>query len=108
MHMEYQVTLPDNDFVVASRHKLISLIVGDMKVVKSKNLTNDGVTYSGFTYIAIRSAKHSGSSAFHHLHDINRKKSLPKFTKSFKNRQSKEKKLMIVTIDGGPCENPTI
>ena len=29
MHMEYQVTLPDDDFVVGSRHKLIPSVVGD-------------------------------------------------------------------------------
>ena len=106
MHMEYQVTLPDHDFVVGSRHKLIPSVVGDMKVVKSKHLTNDGVTYSGPTYIAIRSAKHSGSSAFDHLQDMNRARYLPEFTESFQNQQSKEKKVMIVTVDGGPDENP--
>ena len=106
MQMEYQVTLPHHDFVVGSRHKLIPSVVGDMKVVKSKHLTNDGVTYSGPTYIAIRSAKHSGSSAFHHLQDMNRARSLPEFTESFENQQSKEKKVMIVTVDGGPDENP--
>ena len=53
MHMEYQVTLPDHDFVVGSKHKLIPSVIGDMKVGKSKDLTNDGVTYSGPTYIAI-------------------------------------------------------
>ena len=63
MHMEYQVTLPHHDFVVGSKHKLIPSVIGDMKVVKSKDLTNDGGTYSGPTYIALRSAKHSGSSA---------------------------------------------
>ena len=106
MHMEYQVTLPDHDFVVCSRHKLIPSVVGDMKVVKSKHLTNDSVTYSGPTYITIRSAKHSGSSAFHHLQDMNRARSLPEFTESFQNQQSKEKKVMVVTADGGPDENP--
>ena len=106
MHMEYQVTLPHHDFIVGSRHKLIPSVVGDMKVVKSKQLTNDGVTYSGPTYIAIRSAKHSGFSAFHHLQDMNKARSLPEFTESFQNQQSKEKKVMIVTVDGGPDENP--
>ena len=67
MHMEYQVTLPDHDFVVAPKHKLIPSVIGDMKLVKSKDLTNDAVTYSGATYIGIRSAKHSASSAFAHF-----------------------------------------
>ena len=106
MHMEYQVTLPNHDFVVGSKHKLIPLVIGDMKVVKSKYLINDTVSYSGQTYIAIRSAKHSGLSAFHHLRDMNRERSLPKFTESFQNQHSREKKVMIITVVGGPDENP--
>ena len=49
MHMEYQVKLPDHDFVLAAKHKLIPSVIGDMKVVKSKDLTNDAMTYSGAT-----------------------------------------------------------
>ena len=63
MHMEYQVTFPDHDFVVGSKHKLIPSVISDMKVVKGKDLTNDAASYSSSTYIAIRSAKHSGSLA---------------------------------------------
>ena len=37
---------------------------------------------------------------------MNRARSLPEFTESFQNRQSQEKKMMIVTVDGGPDENP--
>jgi len=70
MHMEYQVTLPDHDFVVAAKQKLIPSVIGNMKLVKSKDLMTDAVTYSGATYICIRSAKHSGSSAFAHLQDM--------------------------------------
>ena len=104
--MEYQVTLSDHDFVVGSKHKVIPSVIGDMKVVKSKDLTNDTVSYSGPTYIAIRSTKHSGSSAFRHLLDMNRTRSLPEFTEIFQNQHSREKKVMIVTVDGGPDENP--
>ena len=50
--------------VVNSKHKLIPSIVGDMKVVKSKDLTNDAVSYSAPTYIVIKSTKHSGSLVF--------------------------------------------
>ena len=103
MHMEYQVTLPDHDFVVGSKHKLMPSVIGDMKVVKSKDLT---VYYSGPTYIAIRSAKHSRSSAFHHLRDMNRARSLPEVTESFQNQHSREKKVVIVTVDGGPDKKP--
>ena len=65
MHMEYQVILTDHDFAVAPKHKLIPS--GDIKLVKNKYLTNDAVNYSGATYVAIRSAKHSASSAFAHF-----------------------------------------
>ena len=59
MYMEYQVTLPDHDFVVAPKHKLIPFVIADMRLVKSKDLTNDAVTYLGAIYKGIRSAKHS-------------------------------------------------
>ena len=77
LHMEYQVTLPNHDFVVAAKSKLIPSVIVDMKFVKSKDLTNDVVTYSGATYIGIRSAKHSASSTFAHFEDMMRVRSLP-------------------------------
>ena len=106
MHMEYQVTLPDHDFVVAPKHKLILSVIGDMKLVKSKDLTNDAVTYSGATYISIRSAKHSASSVFAHFQNMMRVRSLPEFATSCQTDRHEEKKVMIVTVDGGPDENP--
>ena len=72
MHMEYPVTLPDHDFVFDSKHKLISLVIGDMKVVQSKALTNDALSYSGPAYIEITNTKHSDSSAFHQHCDMTR------------------------------------
>ena len=106
MHMEYQVTLPDHDFVVAPKHRLIPSVIGDMKLVKSKALTNDAVTYSSATYIGIRSAKHSASSAFAHFQNMMRARSLPEFATSFQTDRHEEKKVIIVTVDGGPDENP--
>ena len=49
MPMEYQVTLFDHDFVMGPKHKLMPSVIGDMKLVKSKDLTNDTTTYSGAT-----------------------------------------------------------
>ena len=71
MHMEYKVILPDHDYVVASQHKLIPSVIGDMQV-RENDFSGDAVTYSGTTYCAIRSSKHSGSSAYHHLQDMKR------------------------------------
>ena len=102
MDMEYQVILPDHDIVVASQHKLIPLVTGDMMVLKSRDLTNDAVTYTAAPYIGIRSAKHSRSSAFAHLQDMTRLCSLPEFSSSFQTDRGKEKKVMTITVDGGP------
>ena len=96
MHMEYQVTLSDHDFVVAPKHKLIPYGIGDVRLVKSKDLTNDAVTYSCATYIRTRSAKHS---EFAHFQDMMRVRSLPEFGPSFQTDRNEEKKIMIVTID---------
>ena len=38
MHIEYQVTFPDHDFIVGSKHILIPSVISDMKVVNSKDL----------------------------------------------------------------------
>ena len=40
--------------------------------VRENDFSGDAVTYSGPTYCAVRSAKHSGSSAYHHLEDMKR------------------------------------
>ena len=52
MHMEYKVILPDHDYVVASQHKLIPSVIGDMQV-RENDFSGDAVTYSGPTYCAI-------------------------------------------------------
>ena len=40
-HMEYKVTFPNHDFAVAPKHRFIPSVIGDMKLVKSNDLTND-------------------------------------------------------------------
>ena len=88
IHMEYQVTLPDHDFVVAPKHKLMPSVIGDMKLVKSKDLTNNAVNYSGATYIGIRSAKHSASFAY--FQDMMRVQSPPEFSTGFQTDRHEE------------------
>ena len=96
--MEYQVALTYPDLVVGS--------ISDMKLVKSRYLSDDPTSiYSRPTYIVIRSLKYSRSSAFPHLHDMNRVRSLPEVTNSFQNQNPKEKKVMILIFDRGPDNN---
>ena len=105
MHMEYKIRLSDHDFVVAPQHKLIPSVIAAIGIKKNSISELTGVTYSGPTYVAIRSAKHSSSTAEQHLIDMKRVSSLPEFQEDmFTN--GLHKPIMILTVDGGPDENP--
>ena len=73
--------------------------------IKEKSYSREAVTYSGPTYVAIRSAKHSQSNVLYHLQDRKLIRSLDEFSGSFEN-ESNVKPVMIVTVDGGPDESP--
>ena len=103
IYMEYKVTLPDQDYIITPQHKLIPSVIGDEK---EKDFSGDAVPSSGPTYCAIRSVKHSGFSAYHHLQDMKNIRSPDIFDDSFNNDTSESKPVMIVTVDGGPDENP--
>ena len=62
--------------------------------------------HSGPTYVGIRSAKHTTSSAYAHLKDMNRVHELSEFKESLFMSDDISKLMMIVTVDGGPDENP--
>ena len=87
----YGITLPNHDFVVAPNRKLIPSVICHMKIKKSKDLLTAAVTFSGPTYVAIRSAKHFGSSAFQHLHNIKQVTYLPEFGNSFQSDRGEKK-----------------
>ena len=76
--------MPDHDFAVGSKHKLIPSVIGEITVVKNKDLPNDTLSYSVPTNITIRSTMHSGISAFYNPRDMNKVLSLPEFTDSFR------------------------
>jgi hypothetical protein len=61
-YVEYRVSLTDHDWVVCTGHKL-----------------RETVGYFEPTYIAIRSGKHSSSTAFRHALDFNKLLSLKEF-----------------------------
>ena len=58
--------------------------------------------------MAVRSGKHSSSTAYHHLQDMKRIRRLPEFESSFfiDGVVGQSKPMMIITVDGGPDENP--
>lgn len=107
MHVEYRVVLPDHDWVVAARHKLIPSVYAGIEI-KENGLGNpEAVGYSGPTYIALRSGKHAMSSAFSHGLDFERLLELPQFDSITKDqRDNNVKPVVIFSVDGGPDENP--
>ena len=66
MHLEYKVTLPDHDFLIGEKHKLIPSVYAAC-------LKKDGeVSYNGPTFISIRSGKHVKSCEETHSDDFQR------------------------------------
>ena len=55
MHVEYKVTLPDHDWVVAHHHKLIPSVYAGILIREGKLYGSSScVSYSELTYISIR------------------------------------------------------
>ena len=106
MHMEYKVTLPDYDWVVAPTHKLIPSVYAGMRIRGGHMNQKEAVTYSGPTYITIKSAKHSSSTALSHCVDIEKLVEIPEFKEMAKDSEGDVKPVWITTVDGSPDENP--
>ena len=106
MHMTYEVRLPDHDFVKAPKHKLIPSVYAacEVKAVSAKK--DPEISYSGPTYIAIRSLKHESSTAYTHGYDFNHIMEMSEFQTTLKDSENEIKPIGILFVDGGPDENP--
>lgn len=102
MHLQYHVSLPDHDWVVADGHKLIPSVYAGI-VIKKYGVGD--VMYSGPTYIAVRSGKHCSSTASSHAIDLERILKLESFQTSMKNSNALPKPVWMISVDGGPDEN---
>lgn len=100
MSMTRKVILPDHDFVVAARHKVIP------SVYAAARIDEKGITYSGPTFIAIRSGKHDKSTASSHAVDFETLSGLPEFNDVMLTSKGLVKPVVIFSVDGGPDENP--
>ena len=89
-----KVWLPDHDFAVGSWHFLVPSMMARCKIEK-----DGGVSYSGETYISIRSSKHNNLLAFSHQEDILR-------TRDLMPDLFEDKHILVKNVDGGPDENP--
>lgn len=92
MHLEYKVRLPDHDFVVGARHKLIPSVYAECEVREDGN-----VNYSGATFVRIRSGKHDTSNAYTHAYDMH---------EIFETGKVKRKPILLIETDGAQDEAP--
>ena len=107
MHVEYRIKLPDHEYVVAEKHKLIpSVYAACMLQDKFDPKKGTPVSYSGPTYIAIRSGKHDQSTAFAHGTDFDHLITIPEFKTAARTTAGTMKPVVICSVDGGPDENP--
>ncbi|GBP41412.1 hypothetical protein EVAR_36167_1 [Eumeta japonica] len=81
MHLDYRVKLPDHDFVVAEKHKLIPSVYAGIVIKKDDEEKPEAVTYSRPTYVVICSRKHYSLNAETHATDIHRLSEMPAFEK---------------------------
>ena len=101
MNLKARVRLPDHDFKVGSKHLLVPSVSAVCEIDPKS-----GVTYSGHTYIAIRSAKHNGSTAFSHYEDMVRFSELQPEAFKLPGSVNEFKPVLVAGVDGGPDENP--
>lgn len=106
MHLEYLVTLPDHDWVVAERHKLIPSVYALMEIKDGLPGDKRAVTYSGPTYIAVRSGKHCSSTAASHSRDFAEIIGSDDFSDFTQTTSGEVKPVVFFVVDGGPDENP--
>jgi hypothetical protein len=105
MNMEYEVKLPDHDFVVAARHKLTPSVVAGLEVAAGK--FDNAVSYSGPTFIGIRSGKHDSSIAATHAADLRHLyANVEEFKPLLYRKDGLVKPILVIFVDGGPDENP--
>ena len=101
MHMTYEVHLPDHDFVKAPQHKLISSVYAASKLKAISAKKELDISYSGPTYVAIRSLKHESSTALTHGYDFNHIMEMPEFRTTLKDSKNEIKPMVyyLLTVD---------
>ena len=100
MHVDYKVTLPDHDYPIGAQHKLIPSVYANCVMKDGK------ISFSGPTYVAIRSQKHDSSTAETHQRDFDKLIELEEFKTAAKGSDGLLKPLIFVAVDSGPDEAP--
>ena len=100
MHLDYRVKLPDHDFPIGGKHKLIPSVCAACE--KNKD---GSIGYNGPTYIAIQCGKHDKSFAASHIEDFRALVSLDEFKEACL-KDGILKPLLFVSVVDGPDEAP--
>ena len=108
MHMDYQVRLPNHDFVVGAKHTLTPSVYAFLTVLSDRIGRQDAVTYTGPTVVRIRSGKHDTADSETHRFDLLEimNSNVPYIQKITNTPQGSLKRILLLRADNGPDEAP--
>ncbi|KAJ8872946.1 hypothetical protein PR048_026562 [Dryococelus australis] len=95
--MEYRVSLPDHDWMVAEHHKLIPSVFAGIEIKPITSGNPHAVGYSGPTFLAIRSGKHNSTANAHAL-DIEALLNVDEFQSLARTEDGSVKPVVIMTV----------
>ena len=88
MHVSYEIPLPDHFFVKATKHKLTPCVSPTCEMKLPSSRADPEITYSGPTYITIRSGKLDSCTAYTHVRDFDHLLGLKEFDKVVKHENA--------------------
>ena len=104
MHVNYEIILPDHDFAKAAKHKLTPFVHPACEMKSHSSKADPEITYSGPTYIAIRSGKYDSSTAHTHCRYIDHLLDLEEIKEIVESGNS-VKPIFVIFCDSGPGED---
>ena len=105
MHVSYEIRLPNHDFVKAIKHKLTPSVYAGCEIRSPSAWADPEISYSGPTYVAIRSGKHDSNTVYSHGKDFNHVMEMKEFQELMKVNDV-TKPIAIILYDGGPVLLP--
>ena len=97
--------MPDHDFIKATKNKLTPSVYAECEIRSPSAFADSKISYSGPTYVTIRSGKHDSSKAYFDEKDFNHVMEMKEFPQLVK-ADGVTKTIAIILCDGGPDENP--
>ena len=95
------VSIPDHDFPVSSKHKLIPSVY----LIIDPTDTNESMR-SGHLAVFVRPELWFSTTASSHMFDLHKIQHLQDFQTSFLDSNNMHRPIVILLVDGGPDENP--